>query len=106
MVETHKSELDDLRRKLEEASRLENRSMHMPRSMEEAEVQVSGVNLTCESHLLRSPVLRKRNTSPNSHKSGLNPMSSTCTCICGNTANKSKSMMEEEHEAYVQQVKE
>ena len=34
----------------------------------------------------------------------MNPLSSTGTCICGNTAKKS--VLEEDHEAYIQQLKE
>lgn len=47
-----------------------------------------------------------KNVSPHSpHRSGgMNPLSSTGTCICGNTAKKS--VLEEDHEAYIQQLKE
>ena len=50
--------------------------------------------------------MMSKNVSPHSpHRSGgMNPLSSTGTCICGNTAKKS--VLEEDHEAYIQQLKE
>ena len=60
--ELYKNEINELKRQLEEVSHLD-RSLHMPRPMTEAEVQVSGVNLTAGANLLRnerSPVVAMR----------------------------------------------
>ena len=70
------------------------RSIHMPRSiLEECAVKVSSSVQISNDNALQSPIRQPR-------RSGVNPLNSTSTCLCGGGTAK-KSMLDEEHDQFV-----